>query len=297
MGNKEETIIVLKGGISSERDVSLQSGTAVARALRDAGYTVREWDVTEREFEWPDREALYFVCLHGTFGEDGDIQSLMEKAGIRFTGAGSEACRRSFDKLESKEAFRHSGLRVADGEVWNEEVDWDLPYVLKPVADGSSVGVQLVLEPSDLGEAVRRAHQHGGRYMIERYIRGRELTVGILGDQALPVIEIRPHEGFYDYEHKYTTGMTEHLCPAPLDQEEVERLQSAALQAHRAVGCEVYSRVDFLMADNGEIYVLEINTIPGMTPLSLLPEAAAAAGISFTDLCVKIIELSREVRP
>ncbi len=289
--------MVLKGGISSEREVSLQSGAAVARALREAGHSVHEWDLTEREFEWPDPEALYFVCLHGTFGEDGEIQSMMEKDGIRFTGAGSAACRLSFDKIAAKEAFRQSGLLVPEGQLWNQDVQWDVPYVLKPVADGSSVGVQRVLDPGDVEEAVRQAHQHGGRYMIERYVSGRELTVGILGNQALPVVEIRPHEGFYDYEHKYTVGLTQHLCPAPLEKEEVERLQAAALQAHRAVGCEVYSRVDFLMADSGEIYLLEINTIPGMTPLSLLPEAASSAGISFIELCNKIIELSREARP
>jgi D-alanine-D-alanine ligase len=296
VGYTEEKIIVLKGGISSERNVSLQSGAAVAKALRDSGCSVQEWDLTEREFQWPDREALYFVCLHGTFGEDGEIQERMEKEGIRFTGAGAEACRCAFDKLEAKDAFRRAGLAVPEGRQWNEEIRWDLPYVLKPVADGSSVGVQLVLDPGDVDEAILQTKRHGGRYMIERYVDGRELTVGVLGDQALPIVEIRPLGGFYDYDHKYTDGMTEHFCPAPLEKEVAERLQAAALKAHRAVGCEVYSRVDFLLADDGEIYVLEINTIPGMTPLSLLPEAANAAGISFVHLCTKIIELSLEAR-
>ncbi|MEO0453750.1 MAG: D-alanine--D-alanine ligase [Verrucomicrobiota bacterium] len=289
-------IVVLKGGISSEREVSLKSGHAVATALREVYENVSEFDVIEKEFQWPSDDALYFVCLHGTYGEDGEIQERMESEGIAFTGSGSLGCRQAFDKLLAKKCFHEAGVLTAAARPWNPGVDWNPPYVLKPTSDGSSVGVEIVRSSEDVSEAVKRAEERGVEYMIENYVAGREFTVGVLGETCLPVVEVRPKEGFYDYKHKYTDGMTEHLCPAPLDADQVEAIQAAALSAHQSLGCTVYSRVDFILDSSGEFYALEVNTIPGMTPLSLLPEAAAEAGISFAQLCTNIIELSMEVR-
>jgi D-alanine-D-alanine ligase len=290
----QKNVILLKGGVSSEREVSLQTGAAVAKALRGEGYDVNEIDVTQQDFDLPDGPPV-FICLHGTFGEDGQLQQRLEESGRIFTGSGAAACRLAFDKLLAREAFEKSGIRVAEGGGWYPEMECKLPFVLKPVSDGSSVGVFLVREESERSAAEDAAKAHGS-YMVEELITGRELTVGILDGKALPLVEIRPLEGFYDYENKYTTGKSEHLCPAPLDDVTTARVQECALLAHEAVGCEVYSRVDVLLPETGEPVVLEVNTIPGMTALSLLPEAAAAAGISFGALCSRILERSVEVR-
>lgn len=291
---KQKSVIVLKGGTSSEREVSLKTGNAVAHALRQSGYEVTEIDVTSEHFQLPS-DAPVFICLHGTFGEDGQLQSRLEEWNRVYTGSSAEACRLAFDKLLSRDAFVRAGLKVAEGGKWGPEKQCQLPFVLKPVADGSSVGVFLITEESQREAAEAAAHEHGN-YMFEELVSGRELTVGILDDKALPLVEVRPVEGFYNYENKYTAGKTEHLCPAPLDDLTTARVQECALKAHESLGCSVYSRVDVLLPETGGPVVLEVNTIPGMTELSLLPEAAAAAGISFEDLCVQILELSKEAR-
>lgn len=296
MTKADDKIVVLKGGISAEREVSLRSGAAVAEALREAGATVEELDVTDRDFVWTDAGAVHFVCLHGTFGEDGELQERMEREGVCFTGEGADVCRMAFDKLASKTRFRDAGLPVPEGGAWDGQRREALPCVVKPVADGSSVGVHLIRSEADWEAAENEQQSHGGGFMIESLVEGRELTVGILGDEALPVVEVKPMDGFYDYKHKYTDGLTQHLCPAPLDPEERQTVQEAALAAHRALGGRVYSRVDIILTSDGTPCVLEVNTIPGMTRLSLLPEAGTAAGYSFSDLCFKIIELSKEVR-
>jgi len=291
-------ITVLKGGISSEREVSLRSGAAVAAALRSLGASVEELDVTASDFALPPVERFLFIGLHGTFGEDGQLQKRLEAEGRRYSGSGPESCRLAFDKLLARERFIRAAVRVARGAAWSTETSWSLPYVLKPVADGSSVGVSLVRMPAEEAGARAAALASGKRMMIEDLIQGRELTVGLLDGEPLPVIEMRPKEGFYDYENKYTPGRTEHLCPAPLTAAERNAVQDAAVKAYRAVDAAVYGRVDVILpADGSAPVVLELNSLPGMTDLSLLPEAAAAAGIPFPELCRRIVRLSLEARP
>lgn len=293
MGNK---VIVLKGGISSEREVSLRTGAAVEKALAELGYAVESVDVTSEKINFTDEKTPIFICLHGTFGEDGELQSRLEKLGIPFTGSSSEACRLAFDKLLAKEKFLTAGIPTPHGGSWNATTVWPLPFVLKPVSEGSSVGVCLVKEVRDLDQAMEDSIASGRRMMVEDYIPGREVTVGILGNCALPVVEVRTKEGFFDYTNKYTEGRTEHFCPADFPEAKTKEIQAAALAAHQALGCEVYSRVDVMVPEEGSVRVLEVNTIPGMTAVSLLPDAARAAGISFNELCDRILKLSLELR-
>lgn len=291
-------ITVLKGGISSEREVSLRSGAAIAVALRQVGYVVEELDVTTADFVLPPREQVLFIGLHGTFGEDGALQKRLDEAGRRYTGPGAEACRVSFDKLAARDKFQAAGLRVARGGPWTPAVLWPIPYVLKPVADGSSLGVSIVRNPGEEAAARAAAQAFGKPMMVEEFIAGRELTVGLLDGRPLPVVEMRPKEGFYDYENKYTAGKTDHLCPAPLDGPATRLVQEISATAYQSVGCQVYARVDVILPDDGSApVVLELNALPGMTDLSLLPEAAAAEGITFPQLCRRIVELSLEARP
>lgn len=289
-------ITVLKGGISSEREVSLRTGAAVEKALKVLGFEVESVDVTSSDIALtPAREAI-FICLHGTFGEDGELQAKLEAQKIPFTGSSSVACRLAFNKLLAKEKFALAGVPSPRGGVWTPESEWPFPCVIKPVAEGSSVGVSLVRDTADLAKARHEAVTSGRPMMVEELISGREVTVGILADRALPVVEVRTKEGFFDYANKYTAGRTEHFCPADFPEEKTREIQSAALAAHRALGCQVYSRVDVMVPASGPVQVLEVNTIPGMTELSLLPEAARAGGMNFNELCRTILELSLELR-
>lgn len=291
-------ITVLKGGISSEREVSLRTGAAVARALRTVGADVEELDVTSVDFALPPKDRILFIGLHGTYGEDGQIQERLEAEGRRYTGSGPVPCRLAFDKLKARERFTAAGVRVARGGLWHGGITWKLPYVLKPVADGSSVGVSLVRSLEDEPRAREESLALGKPMMVEDLIEGRELTVGVLDGSALPVVEMRPKEGFYDYQNKYTAGKTEHFCPAPLEDWATRSVQDVAVKAYHALGTQVYGRVDVILPSDGSgPVVLELNALPGMTDLSLLPEAAAAAGISFAELCARIVHLSLEARP
>jgi D-alanine-D-alanine ligase len=196
--------------------------------------------------------------------------------------------------MEAKAKFEAAGLPTAKAALWKPELGWKTPYVLKPVAQGSSVGVFRVFSESDVAGAASEATEMGCEFMIEEMIVGAEFTVGVLGNEALPAIEIRPEGGFYDYQHKYTAGATSYLCPAPVSADLEKRLRELAVKAHRSLGCEVYSRVDFMVNADLEPYVLEVNTIPGMTETSLLPKAAAQAGMSYAQLCDRILKLSLE---
>ena len=287
-------VAVLAGGISRERDVSLRSGAAVAKALRSVGVKVLEVDVKERGVKVPQGTDICFLCLHGTYGEDGEIQEELEAAQMPFTGSGSVASALAFDKLKAKEAMVGAGVPMAESMEWSRDHDWKPPYVCKPVADGSSFGVYLVREEKDVAAVKKSVQKWKGGMMIERLVEGTEMTVGILGETALPVVEIRPAKGFYDYQNKYTVGATQYLCPAPIPKEKAEELQSIARSAHCALGCEVLSRVDLILDAEGRTTVLEVNTLPGMTDLSLLPKAGRTAGIDFATLCLKILELSWE---
>jgi len=287
-------VAILAGGISHEREVSLRSGAAVAKALRSVGVKVLEVDVKERGVKVPQGTDICFLCLHGTYGEDGEVQAELEAAQIPFTGSGSAASALAFDKLKAKEAMVAAGVPMAESMEWSLENDWKAPYVCKPVADGSSYGVFLVREEADIAPTRKSVGKWKGAMMIERLVVGTEMTVGILGEKALPVVEIRPGKGFYDTKNKYTAGATQYLCPAPIPKEKAEELQSISLDAHRVLGCEVLSRVDLILDQEGKATVLEVNTLPGMTDLSLLPKAGRTAGIDFASLCLKILDLSWE---
>ncbi len=296
-------VAVLKGGISAEREVSLRSGAAVAQALRDAGHEVTEVDVTGRDFDVPAKTEAAFLVLHGTFGEDGQVQAILEKKGVLYTGSGVESSRLAFDKVATKHAFEKAGvatppyrvMRKSDSEI--PKLREALPWVVKPSKQGSSVGVTIVREEHELKRAVDLAFESDDEALIEAFIPGRELTVGILGETPLKIVEIKPKSGWYDYQNKYTKGATEYLVPAPLTEHQELYLQTLALQAHRSLACRDVSRVDIRLDPHDQSYVLEVNTLPGMTETSLLPKAAAAAGISFSQLCDKLIRLAAGRRP
>ena len=293
-------IAVLCGGPSSEREVSLRSGSAVLRALRTLGAEVLAIDPRNGEFDLPDGTDLVFNALHGTFGEDGNVQEMLEGKGVPYTGEGVDGSRIAFNKIESKRRFVECGVPTAPYLTFRrgDLVDFEPPFVVKVPCQGSSVGIYIVKERSEVEPALEKAFAQSETILVERYVSGRELTIGILGQAVLPIIEIRPKGGFYSYENKYTWtnrgGAAEHECPARLNPTESKAVREVALAAHAALGLEVYSRVDVILNQNHGPQVLEVNTIPGMTETSLLPEAAAVAGISMAELCLRIVSLSME---
>jgi len=296
-----EKIAVLMGGPGSERDVSLATGRGVAKALRSLGAEVVEVDVRDENFQLPNDVDLVFNTIHGTFGEDGRLQKILEDRGVRYTGDGVEGSRNAFDKILSKQKFLEHKVATPESEVIDvgRRPKISVPLVVKPARQGSTVGVVIVRNESELDGAIKEAGKYDRKLLVEKFVSGRELTIGILGDQALPIIEIIPKGGFYDFNTKYpflnpTAGASaQHVCPAKIDAALTKKIQELALQAFRALGLMVYARVDVILSDTGEPFVLEANTIPGMTEASLLPEAAAVAGIGYADLCARIISLSR----
>jgi len=294
-------IAVLMGGPGNERKVSLASGAGVAKALRSLGADVTEVDVTGPDFSVPAGTEVGFNVIHGTFGEDGQIQRIMESQGIAYTGEGVAGSELAIDKIATKKRFQERGVPTPASEILRKgaQPTLPLPFVVKAPKEGSSVGVYIVREPQKIAETMAEAWKFGTELLIEQYVGGRELTVGILGDQALPIIEIRPKNAgeFYDFANKYNflnpqAAGADHFCPAALSDAVARQVQEVALSAKRALDLEVYCRVDILLDASENPFVLEINTIPGMTPVSLLPEAAAAAGYSYPQLCARVIELS-----
>lgn len=291
---------VLMGGLSAEREVSLKSGAAVHKALLTQGYNAVAIDVGRDLTDVLKRDGIdaAFIALHGRYGEDGCVQGLLELLQIPYTGSGVLASALAMHKLYSKQAFAASGILTAPfrcyrrGETVNlNELPFSLPVVVKPVQEGSSVGVSIVKEKNQLAAALDEAFRHDDEILIEQYIKGQEVQVGILEDLPVGAIEIVPKNEFYDFEAKYTDGMAEHIFPARLEPALYEKAQAVGLAAHRALGCKGYSRVDLLVTDAGDCYVLEVNTLPGMTSLSLLPEIAAkGAGLPFEELVSRIIE-------
>ena len=296
-------VAVLMGGWSAEREVSLVSGRACADALREAGYRVSEI-VVERDLEKllaalePRPEAV-FNALHGRWGEDGCVQAVLDILGIPYTHSGLLASALAMNKPMAKRLFEAVGIPCADGKVVHRDVvlagdPMPRPYVVKPTAEGSSVGVRIVLAGDNALPFERDGWPYGDEVLVERYIPGRELTVSVMGDRALAVTELRPHEGFYDYTAKYTAGKTTHLVPAPVPEAITRACLDYALRAHQALGCRGVSRADFRYDDTkgkrGGLYLLEINTQPGMTPLSLVPEQAAYLGMSFAALVSWMVE-------
>lgn len=295
-------IAVLLGGFSSEREVSLRSGAAVARALRERGHDVHEIDVRDEAVGDLDRVRpdVAFIVLHGRFGEDGGAQALLEAKGIPYTGSGVAASRLAMDKAASKARFKEAGVPAAPDLLVREAeggsaakarvLAFGLPVVVKPVAEGSSVGITIHRTAEALEAGLAEAFRHGGAALVERFVAGREMTVGILEDRALPVVELKPARDFYDYEAKYRDDRTVYVVDPPMAAADREAVQAAGLAAHRALGCEGFSRVDVILGGAGAPCVLEVNTIPGMTDRSLLPKAARAAGIAFPDLCERIAQ-------
>lgn len=295
---KTKKIGVLMGGLSAEREVSLKSGGAVHQALLARGYDAVAIDM-DRDLaqvlvrEWVD---VAFICLHGRYGEDGAVQGLLEVMGIPYTGSGVLASALAMNKIFAKQVFQASGLTVAPYRVLRrgerpdlETLVLPLPVVVKPSQEGSSVGVSIVRDEAQLGPALELAFRYDAEILVEQFVSGREIQVGILEDRAIGAIEIVPKKEFYDFEAKYTAGMAEHILPAPLPPELYRRVNDAGEKAHRVLGCCGYSRVDFLVTEAGESYILEVNTLPGMTALSLLPEIAGGAGIGFEDLVERIL--------
>ncbi|MBN2162493.1 MAG: D-alanine--D-alanine ligase [Pontiellaceae bacterium] len=294
MGKRFSKVAVLMGGISSERDVSLRSGAAIAAGLREGGYDVIEMDIDSTELLIPSEIEAVFVALHGRFGEDGSIQQILMDRKIPFTGSGAESSRISFDKVLTRDRLIKHGVPVAPGEVLSagDQRTLPVPLVVKPPREGSSVGCYLVMEENDWAEAIRGVLHLSDDALVEKYIEGRELTVGIVDGEVLPVVEIIPATEWYDFKAKYTSGDTRYDIPAVLDDETTRRIQALALQTFECLGAENFGRIDFRLSPDGNAYVLELNAIPGFTATSLLPKAARARGIGFSELCCRIMELA-----
>jgi D-alanine-D-alanine ligase len=290
-------ITVMLGGPSAEREVSLRSGAGVAKALRFLGHDVSEVDPSHEDWELPKGTEVVFLALHGTYGEDGTVQSQLEELGVPYTGCDAEASRIGFDKYLTKQHCVAAGVPTArfillDSTAASWPMGWNPPVVLKPARQGSSVGLQFVERVSDWSKALAESMRFDSEVLMEEKIVGRECTVGILDDKPLPVVEVRPKTGVYDYQTKYTAGTTEYFCPAPFDEATTARVQEAGLGAFKAIGGRDYSRVDVIVKPGGEPIVLEVNTLPGMTDSSLLPKAAAAAGIGYAELCQRMVDMA-----
>lgn len=294
-------IAVLMGGPGSESDVSLASGTEVLNALKAEGLNAEKVHVTTAAIDLPSDTGLAFNLIHGTFGEDGQLQSILEEKNIPYTGAGSASSALAFDKVDSKKVFVEKNVPTPACEIVNCSAGitfpkMALPYVVKPPREGSSVGVHIAHTEEEAKAALEDAAQYGDEVLVEQFVEGKELTVAVINDKTYPVIHICPREGFYDISNKYPwmtgEGGTDYYCPADLDEKTTAAVQEAALAAHKALGIEVYSRVDVLLDADNKPYVLEANTIPGMTESSLLPKAAKVGGLNFGKLCTLIAEIS-----
>ena len=285
------------GGPSAEREVSLRSGAAVAKALRSLGHTVHELDPQQPNWILSPDTDVVFLALHGSYGEDGTVQEELEKLHVPYTGCGPEASRLAFDKVLTKKRCIVAGIPTArfggfdsPQAPWPE--GWQPPVVLKPVRQGSSVGLQMVEKTGQWESAMAEAFRHDTHVLMEEKIEGRETTVGILAGKPLPVVEIRVKKGHFDYKNKYTAGAAEHFCPPDMPADVIARIQGAAVGAFQAIGGRDYGRVDVMVRASGEPVVLEVNTLPGMTDLSVLPEAAAVAGLKYPQLCQRMIDLA-----
>jgi D-alanine-D-alanine ligase len=333
-------LALIVGGISSEREVSLTSGRAILKALRENGHNVIVIDpiygdklVSEeiifKDFvktEYPTYEAMQKLLkdsrrkvidcinsslfdnidiavlgLHGKFGEDGRIQTLLDLRGIKYTGSDILSSAVAMDKNVTKMIFRNYDIPTADWLVLKKQEKFEikdllrrisLPFVIKPNDEGSTVGLTIVKDEAEIEKAIELAFKYTDKIMLEKYIKGRELTVSIVGDIAYPLIEIKPKEGFYDYHHKYTKGMTEYICPADVSKKVSDKARELALKAYHSLGCSVYSRVDFLLDEKDGLHCLEVNTLPGMTELSLVPKAVKVEGMEFNELIENIIGFS-----
>lgn len=332
MSNNNINVALLVGGTSPEREVSKNTGKSILKALNDLGYKVKVIDPafglnqpkeiekffqekdfaerTNRNFVEAINSTMFddadvaFIALHGKWGEDGAVQSLLELRGIKYTGSKVLASSLAMDKCMAKVMFQHFDVSTPRWFVINKyDSDFDLiktkikkffgyPCVIKPNDEGSTIGLTICRGDVEVSQAVIRAQQFSKKVLVEEYIPGHELTVAVLDQRALPVLEIKPKSGFYDYENKYTQGRTDYIVPAEIPQKIAEHLQHQALLAFNSIGCESYARIDFRMTNDFKSYCLEVNTLPGMTSTSLVPKMAKAAGISFEDLIDRIIKNS-----
>lgn len=291
---KRKKIGVLMGGASEEREISLKTGTAVLKALLDKGYNAVSIDAGKDLAYRLVREEIdiAFIALHGRYGEDGCVQGTLEVMGIPYTGSGVQASALAMDKIAAKKMFRFNGVSTPGFGIFEEGRKMkgiNVPFIVKPATQGSAIGVSIVRKKTEIPKAIAEATRHGGPVLIEEFIEGRELTVSILDGRVLPIIEIRPKEGFYDYKAKYTKGMTEFTCPAKLKKSVEKRVATEALGAYKALNCMGAARVDVMLDSKESPYVLEVNTIPGMTELSLYPRSAAAAGMNYPKLVEEML--------
>jgi D-alanine-D-alanine ligase len=287
---------VLMGGMSPEREVSLRSGKAILQALKRLGYRATTIDVGPDICQVLRRKKIdiAFLALHGGYGEDGSIQGMLEVLGMPYTGSGVCASAIAMDKEASKKIFQHHRIpvppfKIMTGRKKVERPPFGLPWVIKPASTGSSVGVSIIKHAAGLGKALVQACAYGPRVIVEQYIEGKEVHIGILNNTVLGGVEVRPSMEFYSYEAKYTAGLTEYILPPRIGTRVYARAQAVALSAHRALGCRGATRVDLMISTKGAPYVLEVNTIPGMTETSLLPKIAGLAGLNFQELIEEIL--------
>ncbi|NPD30929.1 D-alanine--D-alanine ligase [Eggerthellaceae bacterium zg-1084] len=302
-------VALLYGGTSGEREISIASAEGAYEALCEGGHLVERIDTADKSQLgrlFKEQFDVAFICLHGRMGEDGSIQGLLEHVGIPYTGSGVLGSALALDKARAKVHYRAAGLRTPRGLTVHQDdrlpVDWiieavGLPCVVKPSTEGSALGVFVVTTPDELSASIEQASALDSAVLVEEYIAGVELTVAVLGNrelEALPVIQIVPAHEFYDFESKYAEGGSRHICPAEISEEATAEAQRLAMEAHVALGCRGMSRSDIIMNARGELYLLETNTIPGMTKTSLLPDAARVAGMSFPQLCERLVNLALE---
>jgi len=310
----EKYIVVLMGGISPEREISLQSGKAVVNALSTDNKNVIKIIVNDDMVNELDNYKIdvAFIALHGYFGEDGGIQEVLENKGIPYTGSETAASKLAMNKVESKDAFRRNNIPTPDyftasteqniSEIANRVKSLKLPVITKPVSNGSSIGIYIIKEYIEITDAIKYTGRYSEEILVEECIEGRELAISVLNDKALPVIEIKTATGIYDYDAKYKSDKTQYTVLASADKSSettlshdvYERVQDVAVRAHNSLGCRTFSRVDVILNKDDEIYVLEVNTVPGFTERSLLPKAASAANISFSELCNTIVNAACE---
>ncbi|WP_027964485.1 D-alanine--D-alanine ligase family protein [Halalkalibacillus halophilus] len=306
-------IAVLYGGTSKEREVSLSTGKGVIDALKELGHSVKDIDFDPTNIkglidQLTDTDIV-FIGLHGKQGEDGTVQGLLDLLGKPYVGSGVLASSLAMDKTRAKQVFQMNEIPTAysqsytskmnvDAVIENIKSQFKLPFVVKPNQEGSTLGLTIINEYDQLEEAVSLAFEHDFSIIVETFVKGRELTVAVIGnqgnEQALPIIEIIPKSDFYDYEAKYAVGGSEHIVPAKIDDDLTEQIQQYAITAHQELGCETYSRVDFILDPERGPVILEVNTLPGMTPTSLYPDAASAVGINYQEMIKKFLELTSE---
>ncbi len=300
--NSKLKVAVLTGGIGSEREISIQSGECVSEALKEAGFNVVTADIRPDNLDILEDSSVdvFFPALHGVFGEDGQLQQILHNKSLVYTGSGPTASKLAFDKIASKKLFAKAGVATPTAIEFNAETDIEQlesrlqyladEYVVKPIREGSSIGVRIIDEKQEAIAAAQETLAEFGDCMIEKFIPGKEITVSILEDEALPIIEIISRTGFYDYQAKYIDERTEYLFDTIRDPVLTAQIEQAAMDCFYLLGCRHFARVDFMLSDEAIAYALELNTIPGFTTHSLLPKAAAKAGFTMGDLCSKIVE-------